>query len=69
MKRITVERTQDPAATGYAGCIEGVTDDDRRWIMWLDQHGQPALYWPAREEDGSVIGDAINLQPSESLPG
>lgn len=67
MKRITIERYQpDKHDTPngpwqYSGLIEGETDSGDRWIMWLDKEGRPELFWPNREPDGAVVGDAIRL--------
>lgn len=61
MKRITIERYKTPV-DGYAGLIEGETDDGRKWIMYLGLDGTPELFWPNRDEDGGVTGDGFNLK-------
>lgn len=61
MKRITIERNKNAADLGCAGQIEGETDDGRRWILFMDEHGAPKVFWPKRDDDGGVVGDGINL--------
>jgi hypothetical protein len=60
MKRISIERYKIPTS-GYAGCIEGETDDGTQWIMFLDETGKPEIFWPDRTPDGGVVGTAIGL--------
>lgn len=60
MKRISIERYKTPTA-GYAGCIEGETDDGIQWIMFMDETGKPEIFWPNRAPDGGVAGRAIGL--------
>lgn len=73
MQRITIGRYRDmpadiprpadpalaPAQDLYAGWIEGVRDDGTEWVLFLDKVGSPAVFWPRRAEDGSVIGDPV----------
>lgn len=66
MKRITVERYAEPNEVGYAGLIEGETDNGQRWIIWLDAEGAPALYWPERGPDGVVVGEPVVLPTGKS---
>lgn len=65
MKRISIERYNRELEANpdwqYAGLLEGETDDGGSWIMWLDASGRPEVFWPNREEDGSVVGDGIPL--------
>jgi hypothetical protein len=70
MKRIAIERYElaQIEPTGYAGCIEGETDDGKRWIMWLDASGQPTVFWPEREASGAVVGEGILLSQA-GVPG
>jgi hypothetical protein len=70
MKRITIERYNreahnTPNGWSYSGLISGETNDGRRWIMWLDEDGAPAVYWPERESDGAVVGEPITLTEQE----
>lgn len=51
-----------PIIEEYAGFIEGVRDDGTRWIMYIDAHGSPQIFWRERDEDGAVIGEGIPLQ-------
>lgn len=63
MKRISIERYKTPT-NGYSGLIEGETDEGDRWIMYLDIHGRPEVFWPRRhDEDGSVttLGLPLNM--------
>ncbi|OBS02502.1 hypothetical protein A9W98_14520 [Mycobacterium gordonae] len=61
MRRITIERYSDPEDLGYAGLVEGTRDDGTTWIMWLDESGNPTLYWGSREDDGTVVGEPVPL--------
>lgn len=61
MKRITIERYKNAEEVGHAGLIEGETDDGRRWIMYLGKDGAPEVYWPERDEDGSVVGEGLPM--------
>ncbi|WP_159840191.1 hypothetical protein [Nocardia sp. CY41] len=45
----------------HAGWIEGIRDDGTSWIMFMDANGSPQCFWPQREPDGAVVGDAIEL--------
>lgn len=78
MKRITIERynpvpddvplPQDgpvPLNAVYAGLIEGETDNGQSWVMWLDKNGRPEVFWPNRNEDGSVVGPPVQLMGDE----
>lgn len=65
MKRISIERYKTPTS-GYSGLIEGETDGGHRWIMYIDEQGRPAVFWPERETDGAVVGDGIKL---DRVPG
>lgn len=62
MQRVCVERYPNPDDIGYAGLIEGVREDGTGWIMWLDDHGSPQVFYGARNEDGGVLGDPIILR-------
>lgn len=46
----------DKLFTGY------IEDDAKTWIIYLGQDGKPALYYPDRNKDGSVIGEGINVK-------
>lgn len=61
MRRISIERYANPDQLGFAGLVEGVRDDGSTWIMWLDEQGNPTLFWGKRDEGGGVIGDPIDL--------
>lgn len=54
--------TQMPTVPPYAGWIEGVTNDGKSWILYLDHDGKPEIFWPERDEDGGVVGRGIGLQ-------
>lgn len=43
---------------GWSGWIE---DDKATWILFLDEDGHPALFWPERDELGGVLGAPIEL--------
>lgn len=45
-------------AFSWSGYIE---DGNASWIMFLNDAGQPALFWNKRDEDGGVIGKPIKL--------
>lgn len=47
----------------FAGLIEGIRDDGSRWVMYIDAHGSPLVFWNEREDDGAVVGEGISLQP------
>jgi len=71
MQNITIGRYKpypEPIPAGstdvadlYDGWIEGIRDDGSTWILWLDAHGNPEVFWARREPDGGVIGDPIRL--------
>lgn len=61
MKRISIERYPNPDELGYAGLVEGERDDGSTWIMWLDEHGSPQLFFAQRDEGGGVLGDPVVL--------
>ena len=42
----------------FSGWIE---DEDRTWIIFLDEHGKPAFYWAERDELGGTIGEPVRL--------
>lgn len=46
----------DKLFTGY------IEDDKKTWIIYLGRDGKPALYYPDRNKDGSVIGEGINVK-------
>ena len=62
-KRIVIERYPEDMAQGcgYAGLIEGETEQGDRWIMWLDLDGKPQIFWPKRDEEGEVKGAPVVL--------
>lgn len=62
-KNINIERYPEDSAVshGYSAAVEGEDNGGNRWIMWLDQQGRPEVFWPQREVDGAVIGNAIKL--------
>lgn len=47
-----------PTHNRFAGWVE---DHARSWIIFLGEHGAPALYWPRRDRDGGVIGAPVEL--------
>ena len=67
MKRITIERNKNASELGCAGQIEGETDDGRRWILFMDEHGAPEVFWPKRAEDGAVVGRSVDLSDKDQL--
>jgi hypothetical protein len=60
-KRISIERYKNADEVGSAGLIEGETEDGERWIIFMDAKGKPSIYWPRRDEDGAVVGNALVL--------
>lgn len=54
--------TQISGEQAYAGWIEGLTDDDQSWILFIDQQGRPEIFWPNRDDEGGVVGTGIGLQ-------
>jgi len=61
MRTVRIERYDAPQNTRFAGLIEGTADDDRSWIMFLDETGMPAVYWSQRDETGGVVGGGVDL--------
>ena len=57
--RYTLDGSEPRTFTGY---VEGLSNSGQSWIVYLDDDGLPALYWPRREESGAVIGQPIDLQ-------
>lgn len=53
-----LSREQFQAHTGW---IEGIRGDGTKWILFMDEHGNPQTFWPLREPDGAVLGDPIEL--------
>lgn len=45
----------------WAGWIE---DDAKRWIIFLDKDGYPAVYYPVREASGAVHSNPQKLDNS-----
>lgn len=45
----------------HTGWIEGVRDDGTTWVMFMDDRGNPLMFWPQREPDGTVRGNPIEL--------
>lgn len=58
MADLRIERYDGEVSEDYAGIIE---PRDRSWIIYLDNDGKPALYWPQRDERGAVIGNPVRL--------
>ena len=56
MQNILVERYEHNTV-GYQGWIE---PEDRSWIVFVADDGTP-VFFPHREEDGAVIGDATSV--------
>lgn len=46
---------------GFSAWIEGVDDDGRGWVFWLNERGRPCVYYGDREEGGAVLGDPVML--------
>lgn len=44
-----------------ARSIEGCDDNGAAWILWLDETGRPAVYFPNRDESGAVLDPQIEL--------
>lgn len=64
MSNINIGRysyVEAPSESPWSGWIEGETDSGQRWIIYLDDHSRPAVYWAHRESDGTVIGEPIKL--------
>lgn len=53
-----LHREQYQAHTGWG---EGVRDDGTTWIMYLDEHASPLIFWGRRDEDGAVAGPGVVL--------
>lgn len=62
------EKTVIDAASLYDGWVSGVRDDGTSWIMWIDAHGSPEVFYPIRDEDGGVVGHGVELGPCERDP-
>jgi len=62
MKRICIERYPNPDELGFSGLVEGTRDDGSTWILWLDEHGSPSVYFARRDESGATTSDAVLLQ-------
>lgn len=59
MSTLTIGRYDHPSITeDYAGWIEPA---DHSWIIFLDGHGKPAVYYAERDADGGVIGEPVTL--------
>jgi hypothetical protein len=63
MSNVTIGRygAPDTVHKHWSGWIEGVDDDGRSWITFLDPAGNPKLHWAQRDENGGVIGDPVVL--------
>jgi hypothetical protein len=60
MRRISIERYKEPA--GFAGLIEGASDDGQRWILFIGDDGMPYEYFGKRDpKTGAVTGERILL--------
>ena len=35
--------------------------DGTTWILFMDEHGNPGVFWPHRDPDGAVHGDPLDL--------
>lgn len=62
----------EDTADHFDGWIEGVRDDGSTWIMFLDAHGSPQVFWADREPEdgdypGGVVGDPIDLSRPEDM--
>ena len=59
MGSITIGRYDHESITkNYAGWFEPA---DKSWIIYTDAEGRPAVYYPARDSDGAVIGEPVYL--------
>jgi len=59
MSSITIGRYDHESITQhYSGWIEPA---DKSWIIYTDQNGNPAVYYPQREASGAVTGEGIVL--------
>jgi len=66
-KRISIERYRQPEIAEYcAGLIEGETEDGQSWIIYMDAHGKPNIYWPRRDESGAVIGEPVSMAADQA---
>lgn len=62
MQNITIGRYDHESITqSWTGWIEGAREDGSTWILYLDEHGSPRMYWGRRDEAGGVIGDPVEL--------
>ena len=52
MGNITVGRYDDPASVGYQGWVE---PDDRSWIAFVANDGQPVVFLNRDKETGAVL--------------
>ena len=59
MSNINIGRYHDNDS--WSGWIEGTREDGTSWITYLDANGAPALHWPQRDADGSVVGEPVLL--------
>lgn len=58
MQNLVIERYDDDRLAHWGGLIE---PEDRSWIIFLDEHGKPEVYWAERDADGGVVGPAVSL--------
>ncbi|RBO82083.1 hypothetical protein [Nocardia puris] len=63
MQNITIGRYRHDTVIQWAGWIEGTREDGSTWILWLDDNGNPCVYFPHREPDGAVTGEPVRLAP------
>lgn len=61
MSNITIGRYNADLGAPWSGWVEGADDADQSWIVFLDDTGRPALYWPERDSNGGVIGEPVRL--------
>lgn len=63
LQNITIGRYAHESVTReWAGWIEGIRVDGSTWILYLDEHGSPCMYWAQRERDcGAVVGEPVAL--------
>lgn len=67
MQNITIERYPAEMAKdlvngrGFSGCISGIDDAGKGWILWLDETGRPIVYFGNREESGAVLEPRVHL--------
>lgn len=58
----------------YSGVIEGERDNGTTWLMFVDAHGSPELFWSENtptsvDADGNITGGGVIGEPIILQPG